>query len=1135
MKIVSKGFVLAATDLSNHLACLHSTQLNKKLARGELKKPYRNDPSLDVLEQRGREHEAAYVEFLKAKGLSIVDLRGKSLAETLSAMAKGIDVIVQAILEDSKWSGSADILLKVPGKSKFGNWSYEVQDTKLAQNTRATAVLQLCVYTDLLSKLQEAVPEKIHVIKPVEGFVPESFNYADFQAYYRLIKQNLVSIVDGPDLNTYPEPVQHCDICSWWSRCNKQRHDDDYLSLVAGIRSLQIESLKKQGVKTLEGFAKAEKIVAPRRSNEESFLRKQSQAKVQFDGRVKNSLIYQALPVIEERGLHRLPVPNDGDIYFDIEGDAFYPGGGIEYMFGYAYKENGKLIYKNQWATNKVEERKAFEAFMNFVTSRWKQFPNLHIYHFAPYEPSAIKRLTSNHAVYEQAVDELLRAERFIDLHMVFKEALLASVEHYSLKALEKFTTYTRMVELEDAAIARKNVECALELNDIKSLAKGTLDIVEKYNADDCLATEALHVWLEGLREAFIKQGVSFQRPIAKPQEASENLKQQEIRSKALYDALVKGLPDDRNNWTEADNARWLLAHQMDYFRREEKSAWWEYFRVHKLEHDDLLDERKAVTGLVFLEELPLKPKQKTPIHRYRYPPQEVSLVEGDNLVEINKDDEKGFGRTIGSVDIVSLEKYTIDIKKAGKSKDIHPNAVHINETVGQDVLWTSIMNLAEKIDEEGFDHGQTYSASKDLLMKRSPQLIDGKEGAVSLPGEPVDKTATRLALNLNKSILPIQGPPGTGKTHVGALMIIELVKAKKKVGITAISHRVIFTLIEKVRELSMGAKVEITFAHKVSESLDFMPEWVSQLKDSAKIIEAIGKGSVIGGTAWLWASNVLDQSIDYLFIDEAGQMSLSQALAASRAAKNIVLLGDPQQLEQPQKGSHPEGSDVASLTYLLEGKPTMPQGKGLFLGMTRRMHPDITKFTSEIFYEGKLESLPELKNQLVSGGTSFDGAGLFFVPVHHSGNRDNSIEEVEAIRKIVDQLLQKGKWSDKDGKTRPLTASDLLVVAPYNAQVAALLERMHELSVGTVDKFQGKEAPIVVYSMTSSSIQDAPRGMNFLFNPNRLNVATSRARSVCILVASQALMEPECHTIDQMKWANGLGRFKELATEIAT
>ncbi|MBA4057319.1 MAG: nuclease, partial [Marivirga sp.] len=526
---------------------------------------------------------------------------------------------------------------------------------------------------------------------------------------------------------------------------------------------------------------------------------------VQLEGRTRDQLLHELLPIEKDRGLNRLPEPNAGDIYFDIEGDAFYPNGGLEYMLGYAYKEkDGVVTYKKQWATSRLEEKRAFEAFMQFVFARWKQFPNLHIYHFAPYEPSAIKRLASVHAVFEQEVDELLRTERFVDLHAIFKEALLASVEHYSLKALEKFTKYTRKIELHDASVARKNVECALELNDFKSLAAETIVNVELYNEDDCLATEALHIWLEELRSVLVNQGKEFYRPIPKSQDPNENLKNQEIRSQALFKVLTKNLPDDRAAWTDEHHAKWLLAHQVDYFRREDKTAWWEHFRVHKMEHEELMDERKAVTGLQFIETLPLKPKEKLPTHKYRYPPQEIGLSTGDKLIEINSQSEiDKIGREIGSVESVSLENYTINIKKKGTAVDIHPTSLHVYDRIDPGTLWTSLMNLADKIDEYGLDHKWPYHASKDLLMKRRPKLLDGKEGAELLPGESVVDGAIRIALNLDRSILPIQGPPGTGKTHTGARMIIELAKAKKKIGVTAISHRVITTLLEKVKELS--------------------------------------------------------------------------------------------------------------------------------------------------------------------------------------------------------------------------------------------------------------------------------------------------------------------------------------------
>ncbi|HEY9046430.1 MAG TPA: C-terminal helicase domain-containing protein, partial [Ohtaekwangia sp.] len=213
-----------------------------------------------------------------------------------------------------------------------------------------------------------------------------------------------------------------------------------------------------------------------------------------------------------------------------------------------------------------------------------------------------------------------------------------------------------------------------------------------------------------------------------------------------------------------------------------------------------------------------------------------------------------------------------------------------------------------------------------------------------------------------------------------------------------------------------------------------------------------------------------------------------------------------------------------------LDGHATMPEGKGLFLPVTRRLHPDICRFTSEIFYEGKLHALPGLEKQVISGGTPYDGAGLFYTPVIHKGSQSKSEEEVNAIAAIVSKLLASARWTNEHGETQPLQAKDILIVAPFNAQVSALRQKLPDIEIGTVDKFQGQEAPVVIYSMTSSTIEDTPRGMSFLFSPNRLNVATSRARCICILVANPALLQPDCRTIEQMQWANALCRYVEMA-----
>jgi uncharacterized protein len=313
-------------------------------------------------------------------------------------------------------------------------------------------------------------------------------------------------------------------------------------------------------------------------------------------------------------------------------------------------------------------------------------------------------------------------------------------------------------------------------------------------------------------------------------------------------------------------------------------------------------------------------------------------------------------------------------------------------------------------------------------------------------------------------------------------------------------------------------------------------PQEVHRLANRDESLGALNQGYVVGGTAWLWSHPEMAGQLDYLFIDEAGQMSLAMTLAAGRAASNLVLLGDPQQLEQPQQGTHPEGAGCAALDHVLDGAETIPDHMGLFLHNTWRLHPSICHFTSEQYYDGKLQSQSGLENQTLFGGSVFVGNGLRFVPVPHTDNHNRSDEEVEVIAAIVDELRDGNHhWTDMSGRSAVISLDEILVIAPYNAQVSALRAALPSgARVGTVDKFQGQEAPVVIYSMTSSSVLDAPRGMGFLFSRNRMNVATSRARCQAVLVGSPALFTPHCETPEHIRLANGFCRFLELAETIA-
>jgi predicted RecB family nuclease len=1122
----------AAGDLANHLACRHLTELDRAVATGKLEAPQWRDPALALLQERGLAHEEAYVEHLRRSGVDVVELRdlegATAIDRTVLAMREGAGAIVQASLRDGRWGGRADVLIRIDEPSELGDWSYEVVDTKLAQDTRGGTVLQLCLYSDLVGRIQGQAPERMHVVKPGENFKRETFRFADFQAYYRLSRERLEEALsgEGGSESTYPVPCAHCDICRWWRECDTRRHTDDHLSLVAGLRTLHTGELERQGVRTLEQFAEAPEPLRerPQRGHLEAFERAHGQAGVQFDGRRAGRPVYELLPAEPGAGLSRLPEPAAGDLFFDIESDPFVDGGGLEYLLGVSFvAEDGTLEYRAFWGLDRAAERRAFEEFIDFVSGRLRTFPAMHIYHFSPYETGAVKRLMGRHGTREAEVDQLLRGERFVDLLAVTRQGLRASVESYSLKQLEPFYGFVRETELREASAALRRTACALEVGAPGEVPGEDLQVVEAYNREDCESTAALRDWLEERRAELVASGGEIARPELVAGDASEAVEERTAEVQAVFDRLVGGLQEDQAEWGGEERARWLLAHQLEYFHREDRCAWWEFFRLHELADEDLLDERKTVVGLEYVGDA--GGTAKCPMHVYRFPPQEAALSEGNQLHEVG-------GDAVGTVVGIDQAQRTLHIKKQAAAAGRHPRAVLVNERVNPRPIDTALLELARSVGERGVDGDGPYRAARDLLMKHPPRLVGSAGGALRKSEEDVVAAAVRIAGSLDHGMLPIQGPPGSGKTCAGARMIVALVCEGKRVGVTAVSHKVIRNLLDEVLVAAREEGVDLSAVHKVSSLSGDAAPGVQEVKGNDQALAALAAGNVVGGTAWLWARDDMIESVDYLFVDEAGQMSLAQVLGAARSAHNLVLLGDPQQLEQPQRGAHPEGAEVSALVHVLDGHKTIADEAGLFLDVTWRLHPEICDFTSELYYEGRLRPKGGLERQAVIGNTPFAGSGLFYVPVEHEGNQNRSLEEVEAVVSIVDNLLASGiSWVDAEGVERPLDAGGILVVAPYNAQVGALSDRLPAgVRVGTVDKFQGQQAPVVIYSAATSSAEEAPRGMSFLYNPNRLNVATSRARCACILVAAPKVIEPDCRTPEQMRWANGLCRFRELA-----
>jgi hypothetical protein len=542
------------------------------------------------------------------------------------------------------------------------------------------------------------------------------------------------------------------------------------------------------------------------------------------------------------------------------------------------------------------------------------------------------------------------------------------------------------------------------------------------------------------------------------------------------------------------------------------------------LSADELLDERAGLAGLRFVGVRP--DNGRMPVHRYTFLPQETE-IRGDKDLDLYNVG----GVILGSVKAISLDELWIDIKKRKDSVDIHPEAVFAYKDIKTKVLAEALMRIGEHVAHNGIVGEGRYRTARDLLMREAPRI---RGEPVRSPDETPLEAALRIARRVEGGVLPIQGPPGAGKTHIGARMICELVTAGLKVGITANSHKVIRNLLDEVVKAADEHSIDLRCIEKVKYKEDDTPR-LQFTTDNAELLTAIRTSChVAAGTAWLWAREDAFEAVDVLFVDEAAQMSLANVLAISQAAKTMVLLGDPRQLQQPSQGSHPEGTDASALDHILGGQQTLATNRGLFLEETWRLHPDICAFTSELFYESRLKSHRGLELQEIRSSGRLKGTGLRLVPVIHEGNRSASPEEADQVRDIVMNFLNSGTtWVDRSGVERPLVLDDILVIAPYNAQVFELLERLPGARVGTVDKFQGQEAPIVIYSITTSSQADAPRGMEFLYSPNRFNVATSRAKCLCVVVGSPSVFEAECRTPRQMQMANVFCRYLELANVI--
>jgi uncharacterized protein len=1125
MKLVSGHLRLSASDITSFAACPHKTALDFAVAHGtHPRAPYYPDPLADLLRERGHAHEAAYLATLRTTRTveSIPEHASDAPALTLAAMQRGADVIYQGTLEVGPWLGRPDFLLRVPFPAGLWPWSYEAADAKLALTARVHGLLQLCFYAELLSTLQGIRPQRMTLV--LGDMHQEPFATARYEAYFRWVRARMQQSLDTPS-PTYPEPVDHCDVCDWSSECDARRHADDHLSLVAGITGTQRRALALVPVETVANLATLPLATQLEGVGRPAFTRVREQARIQIAGRTAGKLVQELIPDVEDgHGLSRLPAPSPGDLFVDLEGDSFALGQGLDYLFGIverATDEAGTPRYTPLWALDHPRERASFEQLVALIDERRDKHPDMHVYHYAPYEPTAFKRLAGRYASCVDELDALLRAHVFVDLYGVVRQSIRASVESYSIKRLEPLYGYTREVPLPVANRSLAAFAAWLERRPTPDLPPELRAAVEGYNRDDCLSTLRLHTWLEQRRAEFeTLRGSPLPRPAPVTDEPAEELSAAIAHVREVMAALLAGVPEEATERDEAHNARYLLAHLLEWHRREDKSTYWEYFRLCDLSDEELIEDRTALGGLVY--ERVDRTEARSYVHRYRFPPQDQAI---DRARELHDPRTR---KPAGLPMLVDEAEGILELKRGKTSEVPHPTAVIPYGIVKTPEQRASLLRLAEHVRDHGLTPTSPF-ASAIALLRRSPPLP-------SEPGADAERTAILRALAVDGSVLPVQGPPGTGKTYLGAQMIVALVKAGKRVAITANSHRVITLLLGEACEAARKAKVALRAVQKQGgeEGDGSTDPHVTLVTSNAAVREALDHrtANVAAGTSWLWSREDMIGAVDVLFVDEAGQMSFANVLACAPCANGVILLGDPQQLDQPQKGVHPPGVAVSALGHILGDAATIAPAQGLFLEQTWRMHPDVCAYVSEVFYDDRLRSRPDLTTQRLDAPGALAGTGLRFVPVEHRGNRSESTEEVEVVARLVDSLTGKGAtWTDRHGVTHPLRRDDILVVAPYNAHVALLRKHVRGAHIGTVDKFQGQQAPVAIYTMATSSPDDAPRGPEFLYSSNRLNVAISRARCAAFLVANPALFEVRCESERQMALVNAFCRYLEVAT----
>ncbi|OHU44376.1 TM0106 family RecB-like putative nuclease [Mycobacteroides chelonae] len=1140
MFVLDGRVVYSASDLASAARCEYALLrvFDAKLGWGPT--PPRDDELLARTATLGDAHEAHHLaELQKRFGSGVasipfpptftLDGLNAAAAATKQAFDDGHPVVYQAAMFDGRFLGFADFVVR---QSR----TYRVCDTKLARSAKVTALLQLAAYADSLMAADVPVSPEVRLILGDRSTV--DYPVADLVGVYRQRRIQLQDLLDrhlsgGAAVQWSDARVRACFRCP---ACEPEVDRTDDLLLVAGMRISQRAALLEAGVGTVAELATRVEPVPDLSARSLQQLVTQSQLQVrQRDSGAPQFEVADPIP------LGTMPAPDPGDIFFDFEGDPLWTADGVqwglEYLFGVLeYDRSGNEKFRPIWAHDRRSERKALTTFLDLVAKRRRRYPGMHVYHYAAYEKTALLRLAGRYGIGEEQIDDLLRDNVLVDLYPVVRKSIRSGSSGYGLKALEPLFIESGK-RSGDVTTAVDSINeyaryCALR-DSGDPTAQEVLDSIAEYNRYDCASTRKLRDWL--LVRAF-EHGITHLSSSAAVGEKDEPEPDEVGAALAAFVGDV-GTTDRRADQTAAA----MVSAARGYHTRERKPFWWSHFDRLNNPVDEWADTAGVfiVEGAELIEDWHKSGSQRKLRRHVRLTGDLAGGVLDDSVYALYEPPAPaGLGdgdpdrRASGSATVVEITEsggVPVDVTiqeltpKNGEVFTEMPMALAPGAPVMTKALESAIEQVAVDVAHGLPDMPST--ASIDILLRRNPR---GAQLSPVGDGGYAEAIASALR-NLDSSYLAVHGPPGTGKTFTAARVIAELVTQEAwLVGVVAQSHAVVEHLLDQI----VAAGVPPERVAKKASPYSGDAAW-TQIRDSdyaGFIASHAGEGAVIGGTAWDFANTtrVADGVLRLLVIDEAGQFSLANTLAVARGAQNLLLLGDPQQLPQVSQGVHPEPVDCSALGWLVEGHGALPAERGYFLERSYRMHPALCQQVSQLSYDGELESAAPPRN--LAGQLP----GVRTRLVDHHGNATSSPQEAEEIASEITGLIG-SEWTDESG-TRPLAQSDVLVVAPYNAQVltvrAALAAAgLDEVLVGTVDKFQGRQAPVVFVSMTASAVDDVPRGMSFLLNRNRLNVAISRAKFQAVIVRSPALTEYLPATPDGLV---ELGAFLALSPDLA-